>query len=473
LAAAGTVEFWKYWEGRVVDKAYPLLRCLGCGANSAVFLTEFAGEKGRRAAIRLILASPSAAENQLSRWQRAAKLSHPNLLRLLTSGRCQLDDTALIYVVMEYTEEDLSQVMPERALTPAEATEMMEPVLNVLRYVHRQGLVHGRLKPSNIMAVEDTVKISSDGLRRAGENGARAATADPHDAPEIAKTGTSAAGDIWSLGVTLVEVLTQHMPAWRGTGQQDLILPESIPQPLADTVRNCLKPDPKDRWNLDQIAACLGFAPAPKAVPVASRPAVGIKRKSRRWEYLLPVGAVAVIAIAVLMLRNSGETQPEAAKPAPVVSGQVEAAPAVKPQPEVAQAPAPPAKIQPPPQTVAEPAPPPAPEAKEIPVSASVSSQTAAAPGEILDQVMPTVSDHTKSTLRGRFMVNVRVRVDPAGKVVDSKLDLRGPSAYFAKRSMEAARQWKFRPSDGEQTWVLRFEFEKSGFKVTPSRVSP
>jgi serine/threonine protein kinase len=468
LAAAGTVEFWKFWEGRVVDKAYPLLRCLGCGANSAVFLTEFAGEKGRRAAIRLILATPSGAENQLTRWQRATKLPHPNLLRLLSSGRCQLDDTSLLYLVMEYTEEDLSQVLPERALTPEEATQMMEPVLNALRFVHRQGFVHGRLKPSNIMAVGDTVKLASDGLRRAGENGVRAATPDPHDAPEAAKTGISPAGDVWSLGVTLVEVLTQHLPEWQGAGQQELVLPESIPQPLVDVARNCLKRDPKDRWSPDQIASRLGFAPAQKIAPVAA-PRVALAKKSRRWEYLLPAGAIAVIVIAVLMLRNSSDAHSEAAK-----TSQVEAAPALKTQPEVVQTPAPPVKVQPAatptpaPAAAPAPAPPSTPEPKE-----SASSQTPAAPGEILEQVMPTVTDHTKASLRGRFMVHVRVRVDPSGKVVDAKLDLRGPSAYFAKRSVEAARQWKFRPSDTGQEWVLRFEFEKAGFKVTPSRVSP
>ena len=463
MAAAGTVEFWKYWEGRVVDKAYPLLRCLAWGANSAIFLTEFAGEKGRRAAIRLILASPSGAENQLTRWQRATKLVHPNLLRLLSSGRCQLDDTSLLYLVMEYTEEDLSQVLPERALSSEEATQMMEPVLNALRFVHRQGFVHGRLKPANIMAVEDTVKLSSDGLRRAGENGARAA-ADPHDAPEIAKTGISPAGDVWSLGVTLVEVLTQHLPEWR---QQELALPETISPALADVARNCLKQDPKDRWSLDQIASRLGFAPAPKPAPLAA-PRVVAAKKPRRWEYLLPAGAIAVIAIAVLMLRNSSDAHSEAA-------------PALKTQPEVVQTTAPPAPAKVTPARAPEPtptqaaaptpeptAPPPAPEPKE-----SASAQTPAAPGDILEQVLPTVTDHTKATLKGKFMVHVRVRVDPSGKVVDTKLDLRGPSAYFAKRSVEAARQWKFRPSDAGQEWVLRFEFEKTGFKVTPSRVSP
>ena len=472
MAAAGTVEFWKYWEGRVVDKAYPLLRCLAWGANSAVFLTEFAGEKGRRAAIRLILASPSGAENQLTRWQRATKLVHPNLLRLLNSGRCQLDDTSLLYLVMEYTEEDLSQVLPERALTPEEVTQMMEPVLNALRFVHRQGFVHGRMKPANIMAVEDTVKISSDGLRRAGENGARTAAPDPHDAPEIGKTGISPAGDVWSLGVTLVEVLTQHLPEWQGSGQQELALPETIPPPLADVARNCLKRDPKDRWSLDQIASRLGFAPAQKAGPVTA-PRVVAAKKSRRWEYLLPAGAIAVIAIAVLMLRNSSDAHSEAAK-----TPQVEAAPALKTQPEAVQAPTPPVKVQPvpastqaPTQTVApapEPAPPPAPEPKE-----SASSQAPPASGDILEQVLPTVTDHTKSALRGKFMVHVRVRVDASGKVTDAKLDLRGPSAYFAKRSLEAAKQWKFRPSDAGQEWVLRFEFEKAGFKATASRIAP
>ena len=95
------------------------------------------------------------------------------------------------------------------------------------------------------------------------------------------------------------------------------------------------------------------------------------------------------------------------------------------------------------------------------------------ASGEVLEQVMPVVSQRTKDNIRGKFMVDVRVHADPSGNVTDAKLDLHGPSKYFADLSLEAARKWRFRPSDAAQDWILHFKFEKSGFSVVPAHVSP
>ena len=47
---------------------------------------------------------------------------------------------------------------------------MLESVLDVLAYLHGKGFVHGHIKPANIMASGDELKVSSDGLRRAGES---------------------------------------------------------------------------------------------------------------------------------------------------------------------------------------------------------------------------------------------------------------------------------------------------------------
>ncbi len=69
---------------------------------------------------------------------------------------------------MEYAEEDLSQILPERPLTPGEAREMLDPVLDALSYLHEKGFVHGHFKPSNIMVVDDQVKLSCDNLEVAG-----------------------------------------------------------------------------------------------------------------------------------------------------------------------------------------------------------------------------------------------------------------------------------------------------------------
>src|SRR5712692_874371 len=161
---------WKLWEGQVVDGEFPLRQYLGGSEHSAVFLTERAEREPQKAAIKLIPADPETAELQLSRWRRAAKLTHPHLIRLFQMGRCQLNNLEMLYLVTEYAEEDLSQILPHRPLTPAEARGILEPALDSLAYVHGQGFVHAHMKPANIMALDDQVRISSDGLCRMDES---------------------------------------------------------------------------------------------------------------------------------------------------------------------------------------------------------------------------------------------------------------------------------------------------------------
>src|SRR5512135_1465271 len=107
-------EAWKQLEGQAVNGKFHLRQYLGGSDYSAVFLTEVGEQKRQRAAIKLIPADPESAALQLSRWELAAKLSHPHLLRLFQMGRCQPVKMGLLYVVMEYAEEDLSQILPHR-----------------------------------------------------------------------------------------------------------------------------------------------------------------------------------------------------------------------------------------------------------------------------------------------------------------------------------------------------------------------
>ena len=144
---------WKQWEGEVVDGRFRLLQFLGGSDHSAVFLAEY-GQPSQKVALKFVDASPSTSQLQLSRWERAAKLSHQHLLAVLHSGRCQLGRSTMLYVVTELAQESLSQIVPTRALTPSETEYMLRSVLEVLAYLHGQGLAHGRLKPGNIMAVK-------------------------------------------------------------------------------------------------------------------------------------------------------------------------------------------------------------------------------------------------------------------------------------------------------------------------------
>src|ERR1700684_3920266 len=132
-------EGWKQWEGRVVNEEFPLLRYLGGSERTAVFLTKRADRDPQEVAIKLILANAGNPELQLSWWELAAKLSHPHLLRLFQRGRCQLDGTELLYVVTEYAEESLAQILPQRPLTPAETRDLLQSVLDTLAYIHAKG----------------------------------------------------------------------------------------------------------------------------------------------------------------------------------------------------------------------------------------------------------------------------------------------------------------------------------------------
>ena len=246
---------------------------LGGSESAAVFLTErHDGDRIVKAAIKLIPAAPENSELQLSRWRMAAELSHPHLLRLFETGSCELGGIPLLYVVMECAEENLAQVLSQRALTPAETRAMLGPLLEVLGYVHAKGLVHGHIRPANIMAIGDELKLSSDGLLQAGESDGSSAIGDKsnvahaslYDPPESAPgfvppaKGASPAGDVWSLGMTLVEVLTRNLPSRDAAGQgNDLPLPADLPEPFLDIVRHTLVQNPEDRWTVTQIAARL------------------------------------------------------------------------------------------------------------------------------------------------------------------------------------------------------------------------
>jgi serine/threonine protein kinase len=227
---------WKKWEGQVVNGSFPLRQYLGGSDHSAVFLTERRGREPQRAAIKLIAVDPANTATQLARWEFAAKLSHPHLLRLFETGSCQLDSVVLLYVVMEYAEENLAQILPQRALTPEEARDLLEPALDTLAFIHGKSLVHGRLKPSNILAAQDQLKLSSDSLLRVDDPAgglAKGGATYPsvYDAPEIASGKISSASDSWSLGVTLMEALTQRLPVPEGMAEPVL---ETVPTPFID-----------------------------------------------------------------------------------------------------------------------------------------------------------------------------------------------------------------------------------------------
>jgi TonB family protein len=674
-------EAWKQWEGRIVDGKFPLRQFLGGSEHSAVFLTE-RGDPAQRVAIKFIQVEPSAAELQLSRWQRTAKLSHPHLLRLYESGRCRIGDFNLLYLVMEYANENLAEFLPQRPLTPAETRDVLAPALQALGFLHREGLVHGHIQPSNILAIDDQLKLSSDTispatlakadntkdaqqpaagegefreLTRAGES-ATLRRPSAYCAPEALKGATSREADIWSLGMSLVEMLTQRAPAFDYTSRQDPVLPETLSALYLDIARHCLKRDAKQRWTVAQIAERLNVStagpartiemvpataqptapavasgPAPSVAPVipaapviagvgpiaprvpaatppaASVDALAIPPAIAVSSAPLPQTATPIVPVASAM--SSAPAAATAAKPATVVTASTRVPPPVPSKSEPYHIPAarpplqshtiaggrgdvrhhdtglpglpklkrPPlmpmpkanyfvlgvgigvvfvtflglrlfshrtpirpqtvatAAAEPPVQKAAQPPargkspqkgaqkasttaptqtapknPPPAATPTPNAVKATSEKQPAAvtakasAPssrtdatsaatvppnvaaaasshvvhGEVLNQVLPDVSDKARSTIWGTVRVAVKVHVDPVGNVSGAELDSPGPSRFFADKALQAAKNWDFAPAklDGHNVasdWVIKFHFTHSDIKAYPTEETP
>jgi TonB family protein len=485
-------EAWKKWEGQKVNGEFLLRHYLGGCDDSAVFLTEHGEREFEKAAIKLIPADSRSAQIQLSRWAQAAKLSHPHLIRLSQMGRCRLGGMELLYVVMEYADENLSQVLPYRPLTSAEALDMLEPVLDALAYVHGKGFAHGRMKPANIMAVADQLKISSDSLCPVGEWCGDVRKPSVYDPPEIASAGNSPAGDIWSLGMTLVETLTQCVAVWEGAEQAEPVLPQTLPAQFVDIAHHCLRRDPQRRWTVADVAMRLqATPPAPAPAPqiqataklqTTARPqgafAVRPQKASSKSRYIVPTLAVGLVLAAMLVVPRLLNRSSEAPRTPAIAVEQVPAQSKVQPIPEpnrempetAVPAQGTSDKKQVP--TIAASAPPPLPEARAKTTTGDLVQ------GEVVNQVLPDVSQKSRDTIRGTVRVSVRVRVDPSGNVVGADIDSPGPSKFFADRALQAAQRWEFQPPtvDGQEVsseWVLRFEFTSTATNVVPVQAAP
>jgi TonB family protein len=447
------------WVGRNIDGGFPLVAWLGGSGLTGVFLTEIAdrspsggdgsssGAEPRKAAIKLIAASPQA-EDRLAMWTRAAKLSNPCLVRILDAGRAEIDEAQVVYVVTELAEEVLAQIIPERPLTADETREMLGPILDALDYLHSNGYVHGHLKPSNVLVVDNEVKVSADGLLAAGKPAQEHFSNDIHNAPEIGSGAVEPSADIWSLGVTLVEALTQQQPIWDAASDAKAEVPASLPAPFAEIVRGSLYADPARRCTLDEIRAMLDGKPLPVAQPIAEPVPHTPRHPHRLAERKVPpkiplvpliVGFVLLAAIIIGLAMRGHKPNT-----APVQSETTQQAP-------------PPAA---------------SPAAPQQPTGGGTS------PAEVIDRAVPNVPRSASNTIHGKVSVVVRVTVDESGAVSNAELTSRGPSAYFARLALESAHNWKFKPAQqngrsAASTWLLHYEFRRDGTDVKPTQTAP
>jgi len=329
------VDFQELREG-VSLGGYTLERSLqqdGAGSSFAV-LTE----TGERLLMKLVPERGADAEQQFAIWQRSRLLRQTNLVDVRDVGRCELEGNGYFYSVFEYPDEVLAAALGHGPLSEAETREVLKAALAALRYLHGQGLVHGAVTPDHIVAVGETVKLATEGLRESGD-------------PE------GYAKDVRQFG-ELVRTLRA---------------PEPLDEPLATVARHATTAEVRERWTLAEIANVLEPRPvespkadelakpidsprpveAPKAdEPVPALPAPRVRRdETEQPPRAFPKWIIAGVGLLLLFilffnLQRKPETAEvrSAAAPPP--------APAVTPTEPVA---APPVKSPPPPPPTAGP----------------------------------------------------------------------------------------------------------------------
>lgn len=252
---------------------YEILEVIGVGANSHV-ARAFDPLIARMVAIKLFPAELARGEARNRFVQEArvvGQISHPSVIALHDMGIDEPSQTP--YLVMEYIQgQSLEKLLEKGSIPYTKACAWVAEVATALAVAHKKGVIHGDVKPANILIAEDDrVKLTDFGM-------ARLASRDSKDTPllgspaywcpeQIVGKPQDARSDIFSLGVVLYELVTGRRPfdadSLQGICSRILSstpLPPShanpsVPVALNELIASCLAKDPNQRCASAEILA--------------------------------------------------------------------------------------------------------------------------------------------------------------------------------------------------------------------------
>jgi serine/threonine protein kinase len=251
---------------------YVILRLLGQGAMGAVYLCSHPGT-GQEVAVKTMALGDEfhgaeldeARTRFLREAEMAGHLQHPDIVSILDSGEAG----GVAYIVMDVVQgQDLSQfTQPEHLLPVPMLLHIVARVADALAYAHSRGVTHRDIKPANIMLDLATqgVKVMDFGVARL-DNASRTRTGVVLGTPtfmspeQLAGLPVDGRSDIYSLGVTLFQLVTGQLPypngslamLMRAIGQDPApplagIRPD-LPPALGDILALCLQKHPGTRY---------------------------------------------------------------------------------------------------------------------------------------------------------------------------------------------------------------------------------
>lgn len=267
-------------QGR--NETYALLEVIGRGAYGIVY-KGIGRKEGRYVAVKRVDRSGLKAEEETQLQEEISllrNLNDPYIVEYVEAVGDQ--NSEYLDIVMEYVEGGSlftmvrhirkSLIDRDRVLGEDPASMFIRQVVLGLRYLHQQGVVHSDIKGANILVTKDRgVKLADFGLAStklgkdaSGNENPMSALGSPYwMAPEIVdQTGKSTASDIWSVGCTVIELLTgfppnhhlmSHTALYRLLSDDCPPLPSDISAECEDFLRKCFNKDMRSRATAEEL----------------------------------------------------------------------------------------------------------------------------------------------------------------------------------------------------------------------------
>jgi serine/threonine-protein kinase len=201
-----------FLRGQTIGK-YRVLSHLGSGGFGSVYLAEDTWIK-KNVAIKVPHKQNLDFSEMLKEPRLLASMSHPNIVTMLTAEK--LDD--VFFIVMEYVPGETleHEIMREGALDLGKALDYTCQICNAVDHAHHAGVLHRDIRPGNMLLSETgMLKVTDFGTSRFLEIAAHGTTvigSPPYMAPEQFHGKAVFASDVYSVGVTMYQMVTGELP---------------------------------------------------------------------------------------------------------------------------------------------------------------------------------------------------------------------------------------------------------------------
>ncbi len=201
-----------FFRGQIIGK-YKILSTIGSGGFGTVYLAEDTWID-KKVALKVPHKQGVDFGELLREPRLLASLNHPNIVTILTAEKQE----NVFFIVMEFVPGETLEAIITRdgALDLARALDYTCQICNAVDHAHRQGVLHRDLRPSNVLVADSgMLKVADFGTSRFLEIAAHGTTvigSPPYMAPEQFQGKAVFASDIYSLGVTMYQMMTGVLP---------------------------------------------------------------------------------------------------------------------------------------------------------------------------------------------------------------------------------------------------------------------